>query len=86
MTETAYDMFQRVYEGSMNFMTPTIIRCGFKGIFAYELSKGEGISHQPIWGVTVLNKHTERRNHDLSKLFQSLNEAEHYIKKLSRLY
>lgn len=63
-----------------NFMTPTIL--GYvklrAGLYA-ELSQGEGMSRQPIWGVTV----RPDDGHKLSKGgYQSRRDAEDYIEEL----
>ena len=65
---------------SKNFLTPTVIRYGEINNIFYELSEGNGISNERIWGVTihdVLGNNTDRFE---SKAFSSLNEAEQYIK------
>jgi len=63
-----------------NFMTPRII--GYvklkAGLYA-ELSQGEGMSRQPIFGVTV----RPDDEHKLSKGgYQSRQDAEEYIEEL----
>jgi len=75
-------MFDFAYQGSPNIMTPHVIRYGKRGKYLYELSKGEGISKEPIFGVTLLNLKGEKQ-HDLSKGgFTSQKDAESYIKTL----
>jgi len=66
------------YFGGRNFMTPLVL-----GYYALrhgyaELSEGTGISHQPIFGVTV-QPDTEKR----SKVFQTRSAALHYIRDMS---
>lgn len=67
-----------LFEGT-NILTPRI-----KGYYRLaegyaELSEGEGMSRQPIFGVTVRPDPNPRR----SKLCHSLKEAEDYIKEMS---
>lgn len=68
-----------LFQGN-NFMTPRVLayyklRKGYA-----ELSEGEGMSRQPIFGVTV---RPEPKGVRLSKLFQSRAEAERYIAEMS---
>jgi hypothetical protein len=64
-----------------NFMTPNItgyykLRHGYA-----ELSRGEGIDRQPIYGVTVLPDPDSLGSR--SKLFHSEQQARAYIEELS---
>ena len=69
-----------------NFMTPNVLRYyrkTFAGRTAYvELSEGEGMRREPIFGVTVRDAIGERFAPDPSALFGSLREAERYIRDL----
>lgn len=65
-----------------NIMTPNIIGYGVHRDFAYELSSGEGINREPIFGVTILERKSGYHRHDLSKMFYSLEEARNYLKAL----
>lgn len=83
-----HEAFKAAYGGhkGVNFMTPNIIREGKVGSLHYELSEGRGFDNQPIFGVTVVEE-TEGGRHaalrpDLSTVFQSKAEAEHYIASL----
>lgn len=72
-------IFREVYNGQTNLMTPTVVGYGQRGKFIYELSRGTGFSHEPIWGVTVLRWNGEKCP-DLSKGgFPSEDEAQHYV-------
>jgi hypothetical protein len=47
-------IFRIVYGSSKNFMTPDIIEYGnLTPYAAYELSSGEGIFNDKVWGVTI---------------------------------
>ena len=61
-----------------NFMTPSILGYYLAGDHWCELSEGTGLSHQPIFGVTV--KPDPEGNH--SKLFYSRAAAEDYIESM----
>lgn len=68
-----------------NIMTPHILRHyvgKLDGKTCYiELSRGEGISREPIFGVTVTRAdwHRDRACKDASKLFESEQDALRYI-------
>jgi len=71
-----------VFKGH-NFMTPNIhahykLREGYA-----ELSTGEGIYREPIFGVTVRKHDGTHFSPELSKLFHSKAEALEYIRSLS---
>lgn len=74
--------FRDTFNGQGNFMTPHLIRYGRKRNLIYELSKGSGlVPGTIIYGVTVLTKAGERTR--LSEGgFESLEDAEAYIKTL----
>jgi hypothetical protein len=77
-------LFADRYHGQGNFMTPDIIARGMtkSGRFAWELSQGEGINRQPIYGVTVLDAATRESEHSLCCLFQSRLLANDHIDEL----
>lgn len=83
----ARQIIVKEYGKSRNFMTPRVIRYGkITRNRAYELSVGEGLVHEPIWGVSVVdydptNDKTARIT-DLGHCFLSLQEAEEYIRSL----
>jgi hypothetical protein len=72
-------MFHKVYSGQRNFMTPNIVKYGKRGRHLYELSSGLGISNLPIYGVTVIDV-AGNRCHNLTSAFNSLTQAEAYIR------
>lgn len=78
MTGHAGLIFNQVYNGARNFMTPDLIRYGQHGRFFYELSSGMFMNDK-LFGVTVLEKNGTKR-HDLSSSFPTQSEAEQYIK------
>ena len=73
-------LFDTVYDGRMNPLTPEVLRYGKAGRLCFELSKGEGINGEPLFGVTVLEIDGTKR-HDLGQSFPSLSEAEAHISK-----
>ncbi len=77
----AVKIFQRVYKGSVNILTRTILACNISpsGKYVYELSQGRGMRGQAIYGITVVNLNDETRNVDLCKLCGSQSEAMDYI-------
>lgn len=77
----AKEIFKKVVKGK-NFMTPNVL--GYYKIKngAAELAKGEGITGNIMYGVTVVqdNEH----NHNLSQSFLSEWKAREYIKNLKK--
>lgn len=74
--------YRKLFKGE-NFMTPNRVgwfklRVGFA-----ELSEGEGMSRQTIYGVTVRPDKWEDGQQGLSRLFQSKAAAMDYIELLS---
>jgi len=74
----AKEIFNEVLKGK-NIMTPHIIAYGVRGNLAYELSEGIGMKDHSIFGVTVIQLNGVRRT-DLSDCFDSIEEADEYIK------
>jgi len=75
--------FHREFSGKPNFMTPTILDYGKRGVHLFEISTGRGLRGDPIYGVTVITVRGERR-HDLSQCFSTLADATAYTKSLPR--
>ena len=76
--------FRRYIKG-VNFMTPKPVSYGLVGDgsrWVYELSTGTGFDHEPIWGVSVLDKETGRIDTDLGMLCRSRAEADEHISRL----
>lgn len=89
----AKEILRLEYGDSKNLMTPHVVGRGYLGKYggieyAYELSKGTGINHNLIYGVSIAsyNSHTKRteRHNKLSGCFQTREEAREYIKKLKK--
>jgi hypothetical protein len=82
----ADDIFYKEYKGNMNFMTRTLVRRGMiNPRFAYEISSGRGIYHEPIFGITILgltSKNKIFRAYKLNKLVESQRIADEYVKEL----
>lgn len=72
------DIFNQVYNGQANFMTPEITGHGSaqSGRYLYELSEGRGIYGDRIYGFTVLIRTDEgyKRCRDKSQLCHSATE------------
>lgn len=77
-------LFNRVYKGQPNFLTPKILEYGRSGRYVYELSTGKFMSEARLYGVTVLDTEGNKM-HDLNKCFHDLDEAREYIRKLSTI-
>lgn len=78
--------FRRIIKGR-NFMTPHTVEFGWiiKDKVAYELSRGEGIEHDEIFGVTLAHNVQEDRKADLNQCFcgkTAKNDAISYIVRL----
>lgn len=83
MTESEIkEIFERVYNGATNFMTPYVERYGKRGKVIYELSSGSGFNCERIYGVTVLSLDGEKQPTLSKGGFTKLSEAEQYIKEL----
>lgn len=76
-------VFNEVYNGQPNFMTPTILRYGNIGNLGYEISKGRGIYDETIFGFTVIELDTKKRRLDLCECFHSMSEVNAAIKNLN---
>jgi hypothetical protein len=66
----------------VNFMTPRILKRGRSGDWAWELSEGTGLEHEPIFGATFRlwdGKRWTDPEGDVSRLFFDRAEAKRYI-------
>lgn len=75
-------LFDKAFNGGKNFVTPTVIKRGFAGRFAYELSTGTGIYDEPLFGVTLIpadGSKRERESIDKSEMFFTKTDAVAYI-------
>jgi hypothetical protein len=84
---TPKQLFDKVYNGQKNIMTPTILQHGTAGEYIWELSSGQGIfPGDMIYGVTVLRRTgpdtAERTPSTMNKCFGSKGLAEQYIRSL----
>lgn len=79
-------IFNQAYNYQKNIMTPTIVKYGeIKEGLLFELSKGRGIFDVELFGVTILKKvkNTYEKMYDLSKCFNTKEEANNYIQSLT---
>jgi hypothetical protein len=85
---SAKDIIKGAYGSSKNFMTPNLISYGkISSDVAYELSSGRGLFNSMLYGVSFAKINidgTYEKVYDLSKSFESLDEAKRYIEKLKR--
>jgi hypothetical protein len=78
-----YVVFDRVFRGKVNWITPNVWDYGVTGNFYYELSHQSFTGDwDDLYGVTVIDKDENKRN-DLSKAFSRLSEAQEYIESLA---
>jgi hypothetical protein len=84
----AKDILYKAYKGSVNFMTPEIIRIGMvgDGRHAYEISSGEGFDRSTtIYGVAIVDA-DGCKNTDLSGCVDSMAGAEEKLESIRDLY
>ena len=73
--------FDKCFNGQPNFMTPRILNVGETDKYIYELSEGEGIERETIYGLTFLTKEGKRiEKNDPSQMLRTLHEASKIIK------
>lgn len=78
-------VFDKIFHGETNFITPDVLSYyTLKNGLYVELSQGEGITHEKIYGVTVIETNGKDyiKRHDLSKPFHNKKDAIEYIKSL----
>jgi len=90
------EVFNRFFK-SKNIMTPYVLDYGKKNNHIFEISKGKGIDHKTIYGVTVLeinggdesgaytktiNSTNYYHDTDLSCLCHSMDEVNNYVSTL----
>lgn len=81
--QSARAIIKEAYNGYPNILTSEIVAYGYKGGFAWELSKGGsllGPDQEPIWGVTVVRVHPREKMYDLSQCLSSEAQARAYIR------
>lgn len=88
---TAKAEFKKEYGDSKNFMTPYVMEHGGFGTeetsLFYELSHGEGLTGNRIFGVTFIERdeatgNVVRCTDTLSRHFQDLDDAREYIEEV----
>lgn len=83
---TAKQMFKLCYGGNKNLMSDKILSYGkINKYLAYEISKGSGFNNNSVYAVSFVRLNAERElkgDSNLFKTFESLKEAESYIKQL----
>lgn len=75
--------FKKVVKGR-NFMTPRVLRYGKTGRYYYEISEGEGMDNQAIFGVTVVDGERKEHMHKLGDIFYTLDDVENYVRELKK--
>lgn len=75
------------YGNAKNFMTPNIIEIGkISDNIAYEISSGEGLSHNTIYGLSIVSYNPETnktsRDYDGSGCYDTLAEVNEIIDNL----
>jgi len=87
---TAKNLFNLVYGSNKNFMADSILKYGLiNPILAYEISKGLNMDNKTYtYAVSFVEQKNNivKGNNDLFKTFNSLVEAEDYIKNLKAEY
>jgi hypothetical protein len=68
MSLKAANAISKAYNGRTNFLTPARVKCGEAYNLYYEISRGTGIAHERIYGLTVIEKNGTKRP-DLSRCF-----------------
>ena len=78
--------FKTVYGDSTNFMTPTVLSYGKRGVYLYEISEGDWMESK-LYGVTVIEITEEGlvKRPDLSRSFDSRLDAMSHARSLWRL-
>lgn len=85
---TPREIIKQEYGGSRNPMTRRVLSYGRLPFGAYELSKGEGIYHEPIWGISVVQLNsdgTTKRLTKLGALVHSQRAAYNHIEQLKMM-
>lgn len=72
-------LFKEVFNGNKNIITPNVLKYGTRGLFAFEISYGDGFDGETIYGVTLINKETRKHNHELSRSFNTRGEVTDYL-------
>lgn len=78
MTSKSHALFNKVFGGHPNVITPDIIARKQIGEVHYELSSGDGFGTDTVYGVTVLSATGERMS-SLGGCFESRDKALDHI-------
>ena len=79
-------IFDKVYNGKTNFMTPEVISYHKKGNLLLEVSKGRGIYGETIYGATFLRvTDTKYEKCDFNDCVKSEKEAIDLLKRMAEL-
>lgn len=82
----AFEIWQKEYGDSRNFMTPDPIGYGWIGkTLVYEIAEGTGFNQEPIFGVSIVRIMPDgsvQSEHDLANVFPSEQDARSYISEL----
>ena len=77
-------IFDKVYNGSVNFMTQEIVSYHKKGNLLLEVSKGKGIYGENIYGATFLRiADTKYEKCDFNECVKSEREAVNLLKEMA---
>lgn len=80
-------VFDKVYKGGMNFMTPNLVMRGvINPRFVYEISTGRGIHGERIFGITILGLTSKKKvfkANKLNALVYSQGAAFEYVRDLT---
>jgi hypothetical protein len=81
------EVIRKEYKGSANMMTPNIVEYGWiiENEMAYEISSGNGIYAEKIYGVSVVSinkKGRTSRERKLSSMFHSMSAVRDHISTL----
>lgn len=79
-------IFDKVYNGKTNFMTPEVISYHNKGNLLLEVSKGRGIYGEAIYGATFLRiTDTKYEKCNFNECVKSEKEAINLLKEMAEL-
>lgn len=81
-SSSAHAIMRAAYNGQRNIMTPEVLVVGTAGPYAVEVSKGTGIKQEPIYGVTVVNRHTGEPDRELSRCLFSEEQVNEFLRTL----
>ncbi len=65
-----------------NIMTPHPVTYWTTDSLLVELATGRGIGNEPIWGVTVVDRHTKELDTNRSRLFHDVDEAKRHVNEI----